>query len=58
MIFLANIVKMLTQCWLNLYPAKLSYSNYQPLENVSRYRDPQPQVVEINAYLFNLKPNM
>ena len=30
----------------NLYPAKLIYSNFQPLQVVSRYRDPQPQVVE------------
>ena len=27
-------------------PAKLIYLNFQPLEVVSRYRDPQPQVVE------------
>ena len=26
--------------------AKLIYLNFQPLEIVSRYRDPQPQVVE------------
>ena len=27
------------------YPAKLNNLNFQPLEVVSRYRDPQPQVV-------------
>ena len=31
----------------NLYPVKLIYLNFQPLEVVPRYRDPQPQVVEI-----------
>ena len=30
----------------NPYAAKLIYLNFQPLEVVSRYRDPQPQVVE------------
>ena len=29
--------------------------NFQPLEVVSRYRDPQPQVVENYSYLFILK---
>ena len=28
---------------------------FQPLVVVSRYRDPQPQVVENYPYLFNLK---
>ena len=28
------------------YPLKLIYFNFQPLEVVSRYRDPQPQVYE------------
>ena len=37
---------------LNPYPAKSIYSNFQPLELVSRYRDPQPQVVGMtNIYL-------
>ena len=34
------------------YPAKLGNLNFQPLEVVSRYRDPQPQVVENYSYLF------
>ena len=42
----------------NPYPAKLVYLNFQPLEVVSRYRDPQPQVVENYSYLFNLRPNI
>ena len=32
------------------YPAKLIYLNFQPLEVVSRYRDPQPQAVENYSY--------
>ena len=34
------------------------YLNFQPLEVVSRYRDPQPQVVENYSYLFNLWLNI
>ena len=41
---------------INPYTAKLVYLNFQPLEVVSRYRDPQPQVVENYSYLFNLGP--
>ena len=37
---------------LNPYPAKVIYLNFQPLEVVSRYRDPQPQVIENYSYLF------
>ena len=33
------------------YPAKLIYLNFQPLEVVSRHREPQPQVVENYSYL-------
>ena len=35
--------------WLNInhVPAKLSNLNFHPLEDVSRYRDPQLQVGEI-----------
>ena len=40
------------------YPAKLIYYNFQSLEVVSRYRDPQPQVIENYSYLFNLTPNI
>ena len=40
----------------NLYPANLV--NFQPLEVVSRYRDPQPQVAENYSYLFNLRPSI
>ena len=43
---------------INPYAAKVIYLNFQPLEAVSRYRDPQPQVVENYSYLFNLKPNI
>ena len=32
--------------------------NFQPLEVVSRYRDPQLQVAENYLYLFNLTPNI
>ena len=35
----------------------LTYLNFQPIEIVSRYRDPHPQVVENHSYLFNLRPN-
>ena len=38
--------------------AQLIYLNFQPLEVVSRYRDPQPQVVENWSHLFNLRPNI
>ena len=40
------------------HPVKLMYFNFQPLEAVSRYRDPQPQVVENYSYLFNLTPSI
>ena len=40
----------------NNTPYPLIHLNFQPLEVVSRYSDPQPQVVEIYSYLFNLKP--
>ena len=30
----------------NPYTARVIYLNFQPLEVVSRYRDPQPQVAE------------
>ena len=39
-------------------PAKLIYLNFEPLEVVSRYRDPQLQVVENYSYMFNLKPDI
>ena len=32
---------------INSCPAKLVYLNFQPLEVVSRYRDPQPQWLKI-----------
>ena len=42
------------------YSAKLINLNFQPLEVVSRYSDPQPQVVENYSYmyLFNFRPNI
>ena len=49
---------ILSQQFFNPYPAKLIYLNFQQLEVVSRYRDPQPQVVENDSYLFNLRPNI
>ena len=36
----------------------LIYLNFQPIDVVSRYHDPQPQVVENYSYLCNLRPNM
>ena len=42
----------------NPYPAKVIYLNFQPLEVVSRYRDPQPQVVQNYSNLHNLRPNL
>ena len=42
----------------NPYPAKLIYLNFQPLEVVHRYRNPQLQVAENYSYLFNLKTNI
>ena len=42
----------------NPYPAKFLHLNFQPLEVVSRYRDPQPHVVENYSYLFNLCTNI
>ena len=41
----------------NPYPAKLIDLNFQPLEVVSRYCDPQLQVGEKYLYLFNLRTN-
>ena len=32
--------------YFNPYPARLTYLNFQALEVVPRYRDPQPQVLE------------
>ena len=43
---------------LTLILLKLIYLNFQPLEFVSRYRDPQSHVVENYSYLFNLKQNI
>ena len=42
----------------NPYPTKLIYLNFKALEVVSRYRDPQPQVLEKYSYLFNLRPTV
>ena len=43
---------------INPYPPKLNYLNFQPLEVVSRYRDPQIQVAENYSYLFNMGTNI
>ena len=41
------------------YPyARVIYLNFRPLDIVSRYRDPQSQVVENYSYLLNLRPNI
>ena len=59
-----NVKPALGQCILLVYSrfipylAKLFYLNFQQLEVVSRYRDPQPQVVENYSYLFNFRPNI
>ena len=42
----------------DLYHGKLIILNFQPLDVVSRSRDPQPQVGENFSYLFNLRPNI
>ena len=39
-------------------PAEVIYLFFQPLEVVSRYRDPQPQVAENYSYLFDLNTNI
>ena len=44
--------------WVNPYPAKLNLYNFQSPEVVSRYCDPQSQVVENYWYLFNLGTNI
>ena len=43
---------------INPFPAKLFYSNFHPLEVVSRYRDTQLQVAENYSYLFNLSSDI
>ena len=53
-----KILKRLTIKTIHPYPFKLIYLYFQPLEVVSRYRDPQPQVVENYSYLFNSRPNI
>ena len=42
----------------NPLAAKVSGLNFQQLEAVSRYRDPQLQVVENYSYLFDLGQNI
>ena len=43
----------------NPYSAEVMiYLNFQSLEVVSRYRDPQPQVLENSSYLCDLRPNI
>ena len=42
----------------DIYPAKVIYLNFQLLEVVSRYRDPQLQVAENYSYLFNFITNI
>ena len=48
----------IVNCWrriVNPYHAKYIYLNFQPPEVVTRYRDPQPQVVENYTYLFDVE---
>ena len=44
--------------FVNPYPAKWIYLYFQPLEVVSRYRDPQLQVAENYFYFLNCSKNM
>ena len=56
---LESDVKGWSMHWkVNPYPAKSIYLNFQPLEVVSCYRDPQLQVAENYSYLFNLGTNI
>ena len=50
-------IKLFQPLRVNPYSAKLIFLNYQPLEAVSRYRNPQLQVAENYLYLFNLSTN-
>ena len=43
---LSHKVNVLVKNGLDHYPAKLIYLTFQALEAVSRYRDPQPRVLE------------
>ena len=61
-IYLMNITEI-TKKTINLYPAKLIYLHFQQpldmLEVVSRYRNPQPKVVEhYSSYSFHLWTNI
>ena len=47
---------LLKRGMLNPFPAKLIYLNFHPLEVVSRYCDPQPEVAE--NYSCNLNTNI
>ena len=42
----------------NPCPAKLFFFNFQPHDIVSRYRDPQPQVVENYSNLLHSRPGI
>ena len=43
---------------INSYPAELIYLDFQPLEVVFRYRDPQIQVAKTYSYLFLFSTNI
>ena len=43
--------------YINPYLAKVIYLNFQPLEVVSRYRDPQAQVVKKLLIFFLVRTN-
>ena len=52
-------LKIARKKWLEtLISAKFYNLNFQPLEVVSHYRDPQLQVNANYSYLFNPKPNI
>ena len=55
---LKSAVDVTSTLRVNPYPAKLTYLHFQPLEVVSRYRDPQPQVVENDSYFFNFRSHI
>ena len=53
-----NVKKYVDPRRVNPYPAKVTYLNFQPLEAVSRCRDPQLQVAENYLYLVKLGTNI
>ena len=56
MIIIIRCDQMIIEAHVNPCPAKLSNFNFNPVEVVSRYRDPQLQLCENYSYLFILMP--